>query len=128
MVTGVTSGIRISVKTRYEEKFSSPANRMFLFSYEIKIENTNPFDVQLLRRTWYITDALGQNREVMGEGVIGKQPIISAGDTYSYHSSCDFPTEIGRMMGSYQMQNCETGDLFTVSIPEFIMIAPTRLN
>ena len=61
-------------------------------------------------------------------GVVGEQPIISSGEQYTYRSSCDFSTEVGKMAGTFQMMNLETQKKFRVKIPSFSMIRPIRLN
>lgn len=128
MVTEVSSGIKISVVTHFEEEYSSAESKQFYFSYNIRIENTNDFPVQLLRREWFISDSNGDKREVEGEGVVGKQPIIEPGTFYTYQSSCDFMTEIGTMRGSYLMKRLDAGLIFKARIPEFKMEVPYKLN
>jgi ApaG protein len=128
MVTAVSSGIKISVDTRFEEKFSMPEDHQFYFSYDITIQNTNDFPVQLLRREWYIVDSNSDKREVQGEGVVGEQPVIAPGATYSYRSSCDFMTDFGAMHGSYLMKRLDAGLVFRAQIPKFTMMVPFRKN
>jgi ApaG protein len=128
MTTAITSGIRISVDCKFESQFSNPAQKIFLFSYGIEIENRNDFPIQLLRRTWHILDSSTRKREVEGEGVIGQQPIINPGENYRYRSNCDFSTDTGKMHGMYQMKNLETGTLFDVEIPAFTLMVPHKLN
>ncbi len=128
MTTALTSGIMISVNCRYEEKFSNPKSGLFLFSYGIQIENKNPYPIKLLRRYWKITDSNTRQREVEGEGVIGEQPIINPGESYSYRSSCDFNTDMGKMSGYYTIQNRENDLVFNVEIPEFLLMVPYRSN
>ncbi|HKK38426.1 MAG TPA: Co2+/Mg2+ efflux protein ApaG [Cryomorphaceae bacterium] len=128
MTTALSSGIKISVKCNFEERFSKPENGLFLFSYNIIIENRNRFPIQLMKRHWYIYDSSTKRREVEGEGVIGVQPVIQPGEIYSYNSSCDFTTDTGKMYGYYVMQNLESEEEFQVSIPSFMMMVPHRLN
>lgn len=128
MTTALSSGVKISVNCQYEEKFSRPENNLFLFSYEISIENKNPFPLQLLRRHWKIVDSSTDKREVEGEGVIGVQPIVKEGDVYSYRSSCDFMTDAGTMKGYYIMRNLINGEEFEAEIPEFMLMVPHKLN
>jgi ApaG protein len=128
MVTAISSGIKISVTCKYEERFSKPENEVFLFSYEIHIENQNAFAIQLLRRHWKIVDSNSERREVEGEGVIGEQPVILPGQKFSYRSSCDFTTDTGQMLGTYTMLNRESGENFEVEIPAFMLMVPHRLN
>lgn len=128
MTTALTSGIKISVNCRYEDKFSNPQNQLYIFSYGIEIENKNPFPIQLISRHWYILDSNTKKREVEGEGVIGEQPLIQSGKSYSYRSTCDFSTDTGKMCGYYWMKNMVTGQMFKVDIPEFMLMVPYKLN
>ncbi len=128
MVTAVSSGIKISVETHFEEEFSAAENQQYYFSYNITIENTNEFAVQLLSRQWFITDSNGDKREVQGDGVVGEQPKLQPGQLYTYRSSCDFMTDIGSMRGSYLMKRLDAGLVFKARIPEFVMMMPARKN
>lgn len=128
MVTAITHKIKVSVETFYQSDYSYPMSQHFMFAYRITIENNNNNTIQLLRRHWYIVDALGQHREVEGEGVIGEQPIIKSGERYEYISGCDLKTEIGKMYGTYLMENLHDGKCFHVVIPEFYMVAPMKYN
>lgn len=128
MEMAVTNGILVAVETQYLSQHSSPREGVFVFAYHILIENSSPHTVQLLRRHWYITDAAAQIREVEGEGVVGEQPVLPPGGRYEYASYCDMNTEIGKMRGKYQMLLHGEDTLFDVEIPEFKMVAPSKLN
>ena len=128
MVTKVTSGVKISVQTQYRDALSNPKKNHYFFSYKIQIENLSNQEVQLLKRHWFIFDSAGIYSEVEGEGVIGEQPYIKPGESYTYESGCNLLTEIGTMSGSYLMQQTFNGSTFDVQIPEFTLIAPFKLN
>lgn len=128
MSTSVTENIVISAEAKYEHGNSFPSKRSFLFGYHIKIQNKSNKAVQLLRRHWYIFDSNGEYSEVKGEGVIGEQPIILPNQIHEYDSFCSLKTDIGMMWGSYLMKKIEDNKLFEVKIPEFQLIAPSRLN
>ncbi len=128
MVTQITQGIKISVETLFEKDYSRPNLNEYIFSYSINIENTNSFEVQLLRRKWVIVDANGSRREVEGVGIVGLQPFIAPGETYSYSSTCDLSTEIGMMQGAYFMKNVENDSDIKVKVPSFKLIAPYKMN
>jgi len=74
--------------------------------------------VQLLRRHWFIYDANGHTKEVEGEGVVGKQPLIKPDGTHEYNSFCVIETLEGSMEGTYLMKR-PNGELFFVVIPRF---------
>jgi len=124
----ITEGIQVSVETHYEEGQSRPADRLFLFSYHITIENKTPDKVQLLRRYWQIFDSNGEFREVEGPGVVGEQPVLQPGEKYSYESFCNLKTDIGKMKGTYTFERLRDRRMFIAEIPEFGMIVPNKLN
>lgn len=128
MVTAISAGVKISVDCQFESKFSNPENNLYMFSYHIKIENRNAFTVRLERRKWHITDSAAPARTVEGEGVVGKQPLIPPGGTYTYRSSCDFSADTGCMNGVYLMRNVSTNALFEVEVPSFMLMVPHKLN
>lgn len=127
-ISKISEGVKISVETFYQPEYSNPSNNEFMFAYRITIENTNHFAVKLHRRHWFIFEGVGNEREVEGEGVIGMQPIIQPAATYQYVSGCNLKTEIGKMYGTYQMENLQTNKHFNVDIPIFEMFVPFKLN
>ena len=128
MVSQTTMGIKVSVSPLFQPAYSNPEENKFVFSYNILIENLSPDTVQLLRRHWNIIDANNLKREVEGEGVIGKQPILLAGERHEYASWCPISTPLGKMFGSYLMLKVDTGEKFRVTVPEFQLVAPFKLN
>ncbi len=126
--SAVTNGIRVSVKTEYQEAYSSPLQEHYVFTYKIRIENNSDKTIQLLRRQWFIFDSDGTVKEIEGEGVIGLQPILEPGEYHEYVSGCNLKTSIGKMLGSYLMERLIDGKTFHVEIPEFNLIVPYRLN
>lgn len=128
MVQQVTEGVSVTVESFYQPAQSNPLSSEFLFAYRITIENLSTMPVKLLRRHWYIQDSNGSLREVEGEGVVGQQPIIEPGDSYQYVSAANLRTEIGKMYGTYQMENLYNKKMMTVTIPEFQLIAPFKMN
>lgn len=128
MISTITNGIEISVKTHYYAQQSSPKEGHYFFVYEITITNKSEYTVKLLKRHWDITDCFGQKRIVDGEGVIGETPTLEPNESFAYNSGCDFSTEIGKMSGFYTMWKLVDKTEFNVSIPEFVMVLPARLN
>ena len=128
MVSTISEGVKVSVETFYQQDYSNPLQSEYMFAYRIGIENRNGFPVKLHSRHWYIFDTNGDYREVEGEGVVGMQPTINPGEDYQYVSGCNLHTEMGRMHGTYTMENLNTKQLFEVNIPAFEMIAPFKCN
>jgi len=128
MVSMVTEGVKVSVESFYQPDYSNPVNSEYMFAYRITIENNNAFPVKLLRRHWFIFDSNASNREVEGEGVVGVQPQINAGEQYQYISGCNLKTEMGKMHGVYLMEDVATHKQFDVKIPIFDMVVPFKMN
>ncbi|MBC6490941.1 Co2+/Mg2+ efflux protein ApaG [Flavihumibacter stibioxidans] len=128
MNSTTTQGVEVSVETYYQPDYSNPISGEFMFAYRITIENHNSFPVKLHRRHWHIFDSNGEFREVEGEGVVGVQPVLQPGDRYQYVSGCNLRTEMGRMSGTYQMENMDTKGFFDADIPAFEMVVPFKNN
>lgn len=128
MVTRITSGIKISVETHYKGRFVSSDGPLWVFHYNVTITNQGDRTVKLLRRHWNIWDSGASPSKVDGDGVIGLQPEIEPGGTHEYQSGCHLRSGIGYMKGHYQMLDQTTGGTFEVTIPQFQLIAPQRMN
>jgi ApaG protein len=128
MVSLISEGVEISVETFYQQDYSKPLQSEYMFAYRITIENHNSFPIKLHRRHWNIFDSNGTYREVEGEGVIGVQPVLAPSETYKYVSGCNLRTEMGKMSGTYQMENLDNKKMFDVNIPAFEMIVPLKNN
>ncbi|MEJ8802650.1 Co2+/Mg2+ efflux protein ApaG [Pontibacter sp. H249] len=128
MDTKTTEGVKVTVTTNYLPDYSSPVQQHYVFAYKISIENNSEFTVKLLRRHWYIHDSTGVVREVEGEGVVGQQPVLEPGESHEYVSGCNLKTGMGKMRGTYLMERMVDGKKFDVTIPEFNLIVPYKLN
>ncbi len=124
----ISEGVQVSVETFYQPDYSNPLQSEFMFAYRINIENHNSFAIKLHRRNWQIFDSNGSHREVEGEGVVGEQPVIKPGESYQYVSGCNLRTEMGKMKGTYKMENLNSKQMFEVNIPSFEMIVPMKNN
>ena len=118
MYERITRGVKIIVRPQYLDGQSKPEEGHFVWAYTITIENHGRETVTLRTRYWKITDANGQVQEVRGAGVVGEQPELKPGDTYSYTSGCPLKTSSGFMVGAYQMQKAD-GEFINVDIPAF---------
>jgi ApaG protein len=128
MNSAISEGILVNIEVSYQPEYSNPMQNEFMFAYRATIENFNFFPVKLLHRNWYIFDSNGSCHQIEGEGVVGVQPILQAGDEFQYVSGCTLRTDIGKMKGYYQMENLDDHSLFRVLIPEFLLIVPAKEN
>ncbi len=123
MYEAETDGVRVAVEPEYLEERSSPAEGRYLWAYTVEIENLRQDTVQLVARSWRITDAAGRVEEVSGAGVVGEQPILKPGDLFRYTSAAPLTTPSGFMSGAYQMVTAD-GQAFEAMIPAFSLDSP----
>jgi len=123
----ITQGIQIRVQSEYLEQESSPDNKQYVFAYHVTLINQSDETVQLISRHWIINNADGKKEEVKGMGVIGQQPVIPPGETFTYSSFCPLETPVGSMYGTYQMLN-EDGEEFDAKIAPFTLAVPGILQ
>jgi len=121
------SSILVQVKPAYIANQSQPEQRRFVFSYMITITNQSAQQVQLISRHWRITDADNRLQEVRGLGVVGEQPMLEPGQSYTYTSGVILETETGLMEGSYQMR-ADSGEEFDAPIPPFALVPPHAIH
>ncbi len=122
--TATTRAIRVTVQPFFLEDQSEPDEGRFVWAYRVQIENVGNDAVQLMRRSWHITDARGRVIEVEGEGVVGEQPLLEAGESFEYTSGTPLETPSGIMKGAYHMVIATSGEAFDVAIPAFSLDSP----
>lgn len=123
----VTDGIRVQVLSEYSPERSSPGDSQWFFLYTIEITNESRQTVQLVSRHWVITDAEGRVEEVRGPGVVGEQPVLGPGESFTYTSGCPLTTPFGRMEGTYQMV-ASNGTRFDAKIAPFTLSEPYTVH
>ncbi len=118
MYQAKTRDISITVTPKFLQTESAPEKNHFVWSYSIEIENQGPETVQLVSRYWKITDGSGKVQEVEGPGVVGEQPVLTPGDSFSYTSGVPLTTPSGFMLGHYVMVTGH-GESFEATVPAF---------
>ncbi len=121
-----TNDILVTVRTFFLEDQSSPEESKWVWAYQVRIENQGRESVQLLRRTWRITDAHGRMQVVQGVGVVGEQPVLEPGDAFEYTSGTPLETASGFMVGAYHMILTTSGEAFDIAIPAFSLDGPDQ--
>ncbi|PPC89455.1 MAG: Co2+/Mg2+ efflux protein ApaG [Methylobacter sp.] len=119
--------IIVEAEPYFIESQSSPNDNRYVFAYTITITNAGDVPAKLLTRHWLITDANGKVQEVRGSGVVGEQPYLKPGETFSYTSGAMIETPVGTMQGSYSMHSDE-GEDFDARIPRFTLSIPRTLH
>lgn len=123
MYCETTQDIEIVVEPEFLADRSQPDEGRWFWAYTITIHNNSERTVQLLNRHWRITDATGRTEEVKGPGVVGEQPILTPGDTFTYTSGCPLTTPSGIMVGSFGFVD-EDAVAFDVRVPAFSLDSP----
>ncbi len=119
-----TENIQITVWPEFIDSKSSILGDLFIWAYHVRIDNQSLEAVKITNRYWRIIDEKGIVQEVMGEGVIGEQPLIAAGSSYQYNSGVHLRYPSGIMTGHYQMQKAN-GGFFNAKIPTFSLDVPS---
>lgn len=119
-----TRGVTVTVRSFYLEDQSKPEQARYVWTYRVRIRNGSLEKVQLLHRTWEITDARGRTQRVQGPGVVGEQPLLEPGGSFEYTSGTPLETPSGFMVGVYHMVVPESGENFDVAIPAFSLDSP----
>ncbi|MFN0131095.1 MAG: Co2+/Mg2+ efflux protein ApaG [Phycisphaerales bacterium] len=121
----LTNGFRVAVSPQYLPDQSAPDAGKYVFAYRIRITNESERAAKLLWRRWRIVDAEGRERKVEGEGVVGAQPEIVPGETFTYASYCPLETPWGTMEGAYTMVALNDPDeRFEIEVGRFFLIGP----
>ena len=123
----ITRGIRIRVQSSYVPERSDPDHGSWFFIYTVEVSNQGNETAQLVSRHGIITDANGAVREVRGPGVVGEQPTLAPGESFTYTSACPLETPFGTMHGTYQMVT-PRGERFDAEIAAFSLGQPHAIN
>lgn len=121
--TPAPSGIAIQVETAYLEARSKPDQGTFAFTYTVTITNDGPAAAQLKNRRWRIMSDNGAVQEVEGDGVVGEQPRLEPGQSFTYTSWAELETPTGQMSGAYGFVT-DAGAPFEVEVPLFLFEKP----
>ena len=118
-----TNYISVSVSPEYLHQQSEPSDNHFTWAYHVHIENSGSTSIQVLARHWKVTDIKGQSHEIVGDGLVGKQPILKSGEVFRYSSGTPLSTPSGFMSGSFLLIT-EGGELFNALVPSFSLDSP----
>ena len=122
--SATTADVRVSVQPLFLADQSEPEHSHYVWAYRVSIENLGRRVVQLMKRTWYITDGRGLTQRVHGDGVVGEQPVLEPGESFEYTSGTPLSTPSGFMRGQYHMVATDSGEPFDVTIPAFSLDSP----
>jgi ApaG protein len=122
--SSTTQNIKVTVVPEYRHDLSSAEDHLYVWSYDVFIENLSNDPVHLVGRYWQIFDKLGNTQEVKGVGVVGQQPIIKPGEAFKYNSHAQLKTSSGMMSGHYEVINQADHSIYEIAIPTFSLDNP----
>lgn len=122
MFSQTTYNIEVKVQPSFIDHQSDHEERLYVWAYQVEIANRSHESIVVKNRHWKIVNARGEMSEVHGEGVIGRQPVIAPGESWSYISYTNLSSASGVMYGAY---DCErNGEVISVGIPVFSLDSP----
>ena len=116
--------LEITVQPSFESDNYLSSKEEYIWTYNIKVKNRAGKPLQIISRMWKIIDSDGNEKEIVGEGVVGRKPIINSGEQFKYSSFAQLRSKSGMMYGSYQIKAIESGKVFTAKIPAFSLDVP----
>lgn len=122
-----TDSVNIAVDSQFLANHSDPEEHNYAFSYTITITNNSEHALQLKSRSWLITDANGDTSTVEGAGVVGQQPRLTPGQSFTYTSGCVLKTPLGTMQGHYVFES-DDGQACKAPIDVFRLAQPNILH
>lgn len=117
----VTRDVRIEAAAQYLPDESDPERKQYLYMYRVRVTNEGKAPVKLHARHWIIIDANNDRQEIVGQGVVGKQPELAPGEMFQYTSSCPLTTNWGTMEGFYTFTS-EASEPFQVEVGRFFLV------
>lgn len=124
MFEAETDGVVVRVEPQFLAQQSDPDENRYVWAYTIEIVNCSSETVQLISRFWRIMDENGLTQEVRGPGVVGKQPVLKPGESFTYTSACPLGAPSGVMVGTYSMLRIGEGEEFDIAVPAFPLDSP----
>jgi ApaG protein len=112
----------VSVVAQFLPEQSDPVSDVYTFAYFVTIKNVGNIAAQLIGRHWVIEDAKGNHQEVKGLGVVGQQPLLQPGESFTYNSGTQIESPVGSMHGTY-LCVAEDTTVFETQIPVFSLRA-----
>ncbi|GFR46626.1 hypothetical protein Agub_g8231 [Astrephomene gubernaculifera] len=110
-----SDGVRVDATSKYSTQAGTPhsGRNHNLFSYRIRITNLREEPIQVMGREWTIKNDKGavvvHVPHVVGNAVVGQQPIVPPNDCFEYISGTDLDTPSGLQSGRLEIAVLEGG-------------------
>lgn len=117
--SATTNQVKVIVSTKFNAQISDIQQNVYIWFYQIRIENLREFSFKITDRQWQIFDSNGTYNEIKGKGLIGHQPIIEPHRFFEYRSQVQLFTRSGLMRGEYLATEFLNNSQFKIVIPAF---------
>ncbi len=124
--SATTQNVAVTVWPEFIDGKVGLDNELYVWAYQILIENKGSDALQLVKRTWHIIDEKGNIQEVSGDGVVGEQPIILPNASYKYSSGVHLNSPSGIMKGKYFVKRINDNQILEIEIPSFSLDVPAN--
>jgi ApaG protein len=115
--------LRVTVdRVVFAPHLDAPPDRPYPFVYFITIHNGSDKTVTIKGRKWVVTDAQNQSVVVEGEGVVGKFPTLTPGESFSYNSY-HVTASKSVAQGAFLALTDDNVAVFA-KIPSFVLVPP----
>jgi ApaG protein len=118
-----TDHIVVRLASVFMPRQSCVEDNVYVWFYQVKIENLSDSPCQLMSRYWQIVEGNGYTYAVEGEGVVGERPYLNPNQVYEYTSSFQLSTPSGFVSGFYLLET-EDNVKFRVEIPKSSLDSP----
>mgnify|MGYP000710296098 CR=1 FL=1 len=120
-------GISVVVEARWLKEHSSPHKNRYAFAYTVTITNHGRDQATLVARHWEIRDGESKVEHVRGPGVVGYQPALQPGQSFTYTSGAVLESPYGTMQGEYLLVRPD-GTRFETAIAPFALVCPEAVQ
>lgn len=123
--SATTCDISVTVWPEFIDNKTSLNGDIYVWSYQVLVENKREEAVQIIKRAWKIVDEKGVVQEISGEGVVGEQPIILPNASFQYSSGVHLSNPSGIMSGKYFIKKIGDEKMLEIEIPHFSLDVPS---
>lgn len=99
--------------------------RYWQYGYELRFTNSSEEPLQLLNKTWQVTELSGALRSRSSSMLLGMQPVIYSGDSVAFKSAITLDNIKGSMKGQFICKGLVTGSLFPATVAA-LALTPTQ--
>lgn len=110
-----TPGVRIIAESTFDQFNSNIKDSLFIWLYHIKVDNSTPDNIKVIRGRWDIFDRYGK-AQLEDKALLNNHAIIKAGQSSQCTNIIRLFSNSGIIYGKYFFLNLQTNEEFFVDI------------